>query len=378
MAVSPLGISDGGAPNPPLGRRRRAARLLAAVAGLAGLAVIALVAAALIPAGGGHGAGRFSVAALAGHVDSANHLRTHESKVFGSNIPAKQYGTQIADLEDQGIDTNGQLTSDLAPIPPAAFDGPIAAYRSYAERWAARFAADLPALRRALAGGGRSASEGAWAVAWSDYLHLGAVYGLLPGTLDAQIDGMPNMLPGDGPGSNFTGLHRIEDGLWTGASPQSLVPWAAQLQRDAVTLRHVLPSVQITPLDYATRAHEILEDAQRDLLSGMDVQWSGAGVLGTAAGLTATQEVIGTLTPLLQGRDNTLAEVEAWLPQLQAVLSQLRKAHHGTYPSLGQLTTTQHEQLDGTMAGTLSALSLVPGTLETTALPVIPKIPSAK
>jgi high-affinity iron transporter len=150
------------------------------------------------------------------------------------------------------------------------------------------------------------------------------------------------------------------------------------LQRDAVTLRQVLPSVQITPLDYATRAHEILEDAQRDLLSGMDVQWSGAGVLGTAAGLTATQEVIGTLTPLLQGRDNTLAEVDTWLPQLRAVLSQLRKAHHGTYPSLGQLTTTQHEQLDGTMAGTLAALSLVPGTLETTALPVIPKIPSAK
>ena len=92
------------------------------------------------------------------------------------------------------------------------------------------------------------------------------------------------MLPGDGPGSSFSGLHRIEYGLWTGASPRSLVPWAAKLQRDAVTLRQVLPSVQITPLDYATRAHEILEDAQRDLLSGMDVQWSGAGVLGRRPG----------------------------------------------------------------------------------------------
>jgi iron uptake system EfeUOB component EfeO/EfeM len=345
--------------------------------GVLGLAVIALLAAALIPSGNS-GSKKFSVAALAGHVDSANHLRTHESKVFGSNIPAKQYGTQIADLEDQGIDTNGQLTSDLAPIPPAAFDGPIAAYRSYAERWAATLQAYLPTLRGALASGGRAASERAWAVAWSDYLHLGAVYGLLPGTLDARIDGMPNMLPGDGPGSNFAGLHRIEYGLWTGASPRSLVPWAAQLQRDAVTLRQVLPSVQITPLDYATRAHEILEDAQRDLLSGMDVQWSGAGVLGTAAGLTATEEVIGTLTPLLQGRDNTLAEVQSLLPQLQNVLGGLRKANHGTYPSLGQLTTTQHEQLDGTMAETLGALALVPGTLETTALPVIPKIPSAK
>ena len=374
MAVSPLGISQEGAPDPrPRPWRRRALLAL----GVLGLAVIALLAAALIPSGSS-GSKKFSVAALAGHVDSTNHLKTHETKVFGSNIPAKQYGTQIADLEDQGIDTNGQMTSDLAPIPPSSFAAPIGAYRAYAEHWAARFAADLPALRGALAGGGRAVSEGAWAAAWSDYLHLGAVYGLLPETLDAQIDGMPHMLPGDGPGSNFSGLHRIEYGLWTGASPRSLVPWAAKLQRDAVSLRQVLPSVQITPLDYATRAHEILEDAQRDLLSGMDVQWSGAGVLGTAAGLTATQEVIGTLTPLLQGRDNTLAEVDTWLPQLQAVLSQLRKVHHGTYPALGQLTTAEHERLDGTMAETLGALALVPGTLETTSLPVIPKIPSAK
>jgi hypothetical protein len=56
----------------------------------------------------------------------------------------------------------------------------------------------------------------------------------------------------------------------------------------------------------------------------------------------------------------------------------LRKANHGTYPFLRQLTTTQHEQLDGTMAETLGALALLPGTLETTALPVVPKIPSAK
>jgi hypothetical protein len=156
------------------------------------------------------------------------------------------------------------------------------------------------------------------------------------------------------------------------------VRWATQLQRDVVTLRHALPTVEIDTLDYTLRAHEILEDAQRDFLSGMDVPWSGAGVLGTAAGLTATQEVIGTLTPLLQGRDNTLGEVESWLLQLQGVLNHLRAAHHGTYPTLGQLTTTQHELLDGTMTGTLGALSLVPGTLETTALPVIPKIPSTK
>ena len=53
------------------------------------------------------------------------------------------------------------------------------------------------------------------------------------------------------------------------------------------TLRRTVPEVEITPLDYAIRAHEILEDAQRDMLSGAAAPYSGAGVLrdrGVAGG----------------------------------------------------------------------------------------------
>jgi iron uptake system EfeUOB component EfeO/EfeM len=337
------------------------------------LAAVVLTAAALSP-GGSSGPSHFSVASISGRGDPANRLSARERKVFGSDISAKVYGTQIADQEDQGVNASGQMTSDLAPLPPAAFDGPIAAYRSYAEKSAVTLSRQLPALRAALASGGRARAEQAWALAYSDYLHLGAVYGLLPGALDDQIDGMPANLGDTGPGSHFTGLHRIEMGLWMGASPGSLVPWATLLQRDVSRLRRVLPGVKISPLDYATRAHEILEDAQRDLLSGTDVPWSGAGVLGTDAGLDATEEVIGTLVPLLQGRDNTLAHVQSWLSGLRGVFASLRKAHRGTLPSLGQLSTSEREQLNGTLAGTLGALSLVPGTLETKNVPAIPTI----
>ena len=75
-------------------------------------------------------------------------------------------------------------------------------------------------------------------------------------------------------------------------------------------LRRDLPSVSITPLEYATRAHEILEDAQRDLLSGADVPWSGEGLLATDAGLEATKEVVSTLRGLLirSGGDGSVVE----------------------------------------------------------------------
>jgi hypothetical protein len=370
MADPPHGKSDDRTGST---RTRWAPRTLQVVAGLVGLAIIALAAAALIPGGSGN-SGPFSVHSVAPHQNPANQLPEHITKVVGTNIPAKEFGTVVADQEDQGITPNGQPTSDLTPLPPASFAIPVAHYRAYAERWAVKLEHDLPALRGALADGSRPAAKRAWETAFADYLHLGAVYGLLPGTLDRSMDGLPETISRS---AHFIGLHRIEMGLWTGAAPQSLVKWVVLLQRDAVTLQHVIPHVSIDPLDYATRAHEILEDAQRDFLSGDDVPWSGAGVLGTAAGIAATKEVIGTLTPLLQGRDNTYVEVQNWLLQLQQVFDRVRAEHGGNWPSLTQLTPTQREQVNGTLAGALGALSLVPGTLETTPIPVIPSIPKS-
>ena len=135
----------------------------------------------------------------------------------------------------------------------------------------------------------------------------------------------------------FAGLHRIEKGLWTGQPTRSLLPVVSALRSAVVALRHTLPSVAFDPLDYAARAHEILEDAQRDLMSGAQVPWSGAGVLGTVAGVAATQEVIRTLAPLLQGRDNTLVESENWLAQLRQTLNRVR-LRDGQWPTLAQLS----------------------------------------
>ena len=133
--------------------------------------------------------------------------------------------------------------------------------------------------------------------------------------------------------------------------------------------------VQFTPLEYATRSHEIIEDAQRDLLSGMDVPWSGQGVLGTAAGVAATEEVFHTLEPLISGRENTEGEVRTELSMLSGVLESISRHRHGGYPSLPELGTYEHEQLNGYVAGALSALEEMPGTLETEARPPVPKLP---
>jgi high-affinity iron transporter len=266
------------------------------------------------------------------------------------------------------------MTADLSPLPAQAFVGPVAAYKRYAEHWTTIAEHEARALRDALANGDRRSARSAWQATWSSYLHLGAVYGLF-GDLNQEIDGMPNGILAGVADPHFSGLHRLEMGLWSGASPQSLVPVADALVRNLQSLLRTLPSVQIPPLEYATRVHEILEDAQRDLLSGTHVPWSGQGVLGTAAGLDATEEVFRTLQPLLSGRENTEAEVRSELGLLSSAIAQIRHNHKG-WPALTQLSMHEHELLNGTLAGALTALELLPGTLETKTPALIPQLPA--
>jgi high-affinity iron transporter len=266
-----------------------------------------------------------------------------------------------------------EAVPEVAPLPVAAFRRPIAAYRAYAGRQAEAMAAPAARLTAALRRGDRAAARAAWAAAYRRYLLLGAAYGAL-GELDDAIDGTPGGLPGGVRSASFTGLHRVEHDLWTGRPTRSIVPVARRLERDVAVLPRRVRTVELTPLDYATRAHEILEDAQRDFLSGRAAPWSGAGVAATVAALDATDEVLRTLRPLLRGRGSVLDAVDLRLGELRGVLGDLRRDHGGT-PVLDALGRAERARLNGALGAALEALGGVPGDLETTLPPDVPAIP---
>jgi iron uptake system EfeUOB component EfeO/EfeM len=281
----------------------------------------------------------------------------------------------------QGVVSGASQTplDALRPLPASRFRAPVAEYRTYAIHQLTVMEKQIGQLQDALRADDRAGAQGAWRSVYTSYLRLGAVY--LAGevaTLNQQINGNPGGLVGGTASPDFNGLHRIEYGLWGTARPSSLLPWARKLDSDVGTLRVALPHVSITPLEYATRAHEILEDAVRDLLSGTDVPLSGEGVLGTDAGLGATEEVISTLRPLLAGRGNVTSIVTAQLAALQSTMRSLATEHGGQLPTNAQLTQHQSERLDSTIGGTLEALAQVPGALETEAPPQIPQIPKSQ
>ena len=291
-----------------------------------------------------------------------------------------------ATLLDSGVGSvRGAPTtppSELPPVPASAFDEPIVRYRAYAIGRLGLMETQIAHLESALDANDRVAAQAAWRSAYTDYLRLGAVYldgqSALDGqvaSLNLEIDGTPGGLPGGVASPRFTGLHRIEYGLWSAAAPRTLAGFARLLGTEVHTLAHVLPRAPLTPLEYATRAHEILEDAARDFLGGAEVPWSGEGVRATDAGLDATEEVISTLRPLLKGRESTIPIVDAELGSLRSAMATIIAAHGGRLPSDGQLTQRQSELLDGTLGGALEALSQVPGALETELPPQTPELP---
>jgi hypothetical protein len=329
------------------------------------LAIAALIAAAVIPGSHSSSSADSDVAQLriAHATTQTQRGKPLVTKVVDSHISAKNYGALIAAMEN-GVNREGQMVPDLTPVRAVRFRPVFAHYRRYAERWDDTLAAQVNTLTATLRSGDRARARTEWGTAFADYLHLGATYGLLPDAISHQIDGLP---PYTGT-RDFPGLHRIEMGLWTAEPVRSLVPVAEQLRGAVTRLHHVLATTPLDPLDYVARGHEVLEDAQRDYLSGTQVPWSHEGVLATAAGVAATKELIHTMAPLLGGRGDIIGTSTYWLARIDQVLRTLRRPD-GAYLTNAQLTSRQRLDLNSAVAGALSQLQTLPSTLETVTPP---------
>jgi high-affinity iron transporter len=258
--------------------------------------------------------------------------------------PLKVTGTTMSAQAAADAAVENGVRPDLVPLPEDAFAGPIARYRAYAAGQARAMVRAATALRRAAARGDRAAAKRAWAESFDRWLLAGAAYGAL-GALDTAIT------------RSLAELER---------SPLSRRA-AARLDSATRRLPKAVRAAELAPGDYAIRAHEILEDVQRDDLG------DPSGVRATADAVAATRTVIGTLRTVLAGRGDVLQQVDSRLAELSTTLRGIR-GRHGAWPAPDALPRAEREQLTGRLGAALEALAGVPGALETTLPPKIPAI----
>ncbi|MFE4950079.1 imelysin family protein [Leifsonia sp. NPDC056665] len=241
------------------------------------------------------------------------------------------------------------LTPGMVPVTRADLIPPAQAYGAWV-------ASRLPALRQQVAAVAADAEEGDlsaakrdWLTAHVTYETLGAAYSAFGAAGDA-IDGLP--------GHGLTGFHAVEAPLFSGAAAAAVVGPAQQLVSDVDTLLAQFPKAQIDPGDMGLRAHEIVEDAIRDVLAGAADAGSGSELATIDANLSGAAQALAPLHDILASRYPQLAATQQSMAATQQLVEGFRGAD-GTWTRLSALTTAQREHVDAALSETAELLAPV-------------------
>jgi high-affinity iron transporter len=254
-------------------------------------------------------------------------------------------------------------TFAVKPVTASELGGPNLQYEAYAAADLVTLQGDVSRIRADLAAGDLAAARRDWLTAQMDWERAGASYDSF-GAPGLAVDGLPNGLPLGVNDPGFTGLHRLEYGLYHGQSAAELLPVVATLSSDIGALQGQLTTAGAAgdPANLPVRAHEILEDALRDHLSGLDDEGAGAAYPETYADTQVTATILGYLQPLITARAPKLMPVlRTQLAALQAALLATRSG--GQWVPVSQVPLPSREQVDSAIGALLQNLSAVPDLL---------------
>src|SRR5207244_2946470 len=177
---------------------------------------------------------------------------------------------------------------------------------------------------------------------------------------DAAINGGSGGLGGGVDSPEFTGLHRIELALWGRGSTADAAPYVIRLAHDVAALRRTVPTIEIEPLEYVLRSHEVLEGTLDLQLSGRESPWSGSALRALRGNLHGTEVVLGTLYALIKRRSPVVAQrSEASLAALRKALKGI-EADDGSLPRWDKATERVRTEIAGLTAAAAEQLAYVP------------------
>jgi high-affinity iron transporter len=252
----------------------------------------------------------------------------------------------------------------VKPVTLAELEGPNEQYQQYAAGDLATLQTQIATLRKDIAANRIPAAEADWLAAQLTWERVGASYDSF-GDDGVAVDGLPDGLELGVADPDFTGLHRIEYGLYHGQGAAQLLPVVDQLAGLITDVQKNLTSDDIAgdPTNLPIRAHEIIEDAIRDHLSGIDDEGAGAAYAMTYADTQVDRVVLGELAALIDVRSPGLvATADAQLAALDQALEAAKVG--GVWEPLASTPVAAREKVDAATGALLETLASVPDLLE--------------
>jgi high-affinity iron transporter len=262
--------------------------------------------------------------------------------------------------------TGSAVTAPVAvkPVTVAELAGPNKLYQAYAAAQLTGLASAAAAIEADLRHGDLAQAKRDWLAAQLDWERVGASYASF-GDLGLAVDGLPDGLPDGVSDKGFTGLHRLEYGLWHGQPASELLPVAVALERNVATVSKNLTTDDLAgdPAQLPLRAHEIIEDALRDHLSAIDDEGAGAAYATTYADTQVDKAVLGYLSGLVGQREPGLvATADSQLAALDTALLATRA--DGQWQPLTAVSLGKRQHVDAATGALLETLAAVPDLLE--------------
>jgi iron uptake system component EfeO len=137
------------------------------------------------------------------------------------------------------------------------------------------------------------------------------------GDLDPKMDGRED--DERGPGESFTGFHRLEKDLWvTGLQPDSGAI-GDQLMVDMRDLQNRTKTVELTPVQLANGAKELLDEVATGKITGEEDRYSHTDLWDFKANVEGSQAAVAALRPVIDEKDPALG------PQLDQRFAEVEK-----------------------------------------------------
>ncbi|NMD55012.1 MULTISPECIES: iron uptake transporter permease EfeU [Tsukamurella] len=253
----------------------------------------------------------------------------------------------------------------VARVTKDGLDGANAKYQDYVLTVLPAVESALTRVKGALGGGDTAGAKAAWLDAMTAWEKVGASYNSF-GEAGTAVAGLPDGFADGVRDPEFSGIRRIEYGLWTGEPSAALTAQVDKTLEGVAKVRTDLRTDDIAgdPITLTKRAQEILEDALRDHLTGVSDQGAHAGYAATAADVEATRAVLRVLEPLLAPRvPDLLPTARRELDDIVKALDAVKRPD-GTYPPLEQPALALRQKINGTVGQALETLSAVPNLLE--------------
>jgi iron uptake system component EfeO len=127
------------------------------------------------------------------------------------------------------------------------------------------------------------------------------------GDIDSKMDGRED--EEREPGVAFTGFHRLEKDLWVDGLRPDSPTIADQLVVDIKDLQTRVAGVELTPVQLANGAKELLDEVAIVKLAGEEERYSHTDLWDVTANIDGSRAVIAALRPVIDEKDPTLAPV---------------------------------------------------------------------